>query len=301
MNTKILIIAGGGKKHLIPFEVEAKKLGLDVSLASFSDLSYQTGGSDGILLVNGMPITDFNLIYIRLVGRRFEDLALLLREAKKEGIKVIDKVFTESGFARLPISKLLEIRLLSEANLLVPKTIYGKLDFLKLQAPKVFGFPFVFKLTTGKQGHGVWSPRNETELIELVEKLKKEEKEEKRFLAQEFIKAPKRIRALVVGNRVVGTIVRPTRWRKRFSKKVVEKTVLKPIPNAVSELALKATKTLMLDIAGVDILEEQKTNKLYVLEVNSAPRWEAIKRDCGVAVEEVILKHLAQKITLLQP
>src|SRR3990170_1414661 len=110
---RILIIAGGGKKHLAPFEKEG------VKTASFSDLHYGTTG-DGELMVSGEPLSAFALIYVRLVGRHFEDLALLVNEAKKLKIPVVDRVFTDSGFARLPISKVLEAKVLSEAGLPLP-------------------------------------------------------------------------------------------------------------------------------------------------------------------------------------
>lgn len=285
MTKKILIIAGGGKKHLAPFEGGA-------AIASFSDLVYDT--TDGVLKVGGIPLSDYNLIYIRLVGRRFEDLALLIREAKRLNIPVVDRVFTDSGFSRLPISKLLETKILSEADLPIPKTIYGKLTEIAQKAPEAFGYPFVVKLTTGKQGHGVFAPKNKEELEKLTEVLRVKEKEGQRFLAQEFIKAPKRIRVLVVGEKVLGAIQRPTRWRKRFSTEAVQKKSLTPIPSKVETLAIKASKVLMLDIAGVDILESVE-GKYYLLEVNSAPRWEAIKKDTGVEVETEILEFLESR------
>src|SRR3989338_4369838 len=149
---RILIIAGGGKKHLVPFEKEGGRLGLDVKTASFSDLHYTTKKA-GELMVCNDPLSSFGLIYIRLVGRRFEDLALLINEAKKLKIPVVDRALTDSGFARLPISKVLETKLLAEAGLPVPRTIFDRLSYLAQKAPKEFGYPFVIKSTTGKQGH----------------------------------------------------------------------------------------------------------------------------------------------------
>ena len=288
MSKKILIITGGGKKHLAAF-------GGAATTASFSDLNYDTKG-EGHLMVGATPLSDFGLIYVRLVGKRFEDLALLVNEAKKLKLQVIDRVFVDSGFARLPISKLLETRILTQAGLPTPRTISGRLTEIAKKGLLAFGFPFVLKSTTGKQGHEVWSPRNEEELSKLIEELAPQEKKGKRFLAQEFIEAPKRIRALVIGGKVVGAIQRPTRWRKRFFSREVEKKAINPIPKNVARLALEAAETLMLDIAGVDILEG-KGGALYLLEVNSAPRWQAIKRDTGVNVEEEILKLLKAKLS----
>lgn len=283
MKKKILVITGGGKRHLSAFEKEA-------TVASFSELNYETVEKGG-LMVGARPLSDFGVIYIRLVGKRFEDLALLVREAKLLGIPVIDRVFTHSGFARLPISKLLETKILSEAGLPIPKTIFGRLREIVEKGPALFGYPFVLKSTTGKQGHEVWAPRSKEELDNLLSKLSDEEKKGKRFLAQEFIKAPKRIRVLVIGDKALGAIERPTRWRKRFSQEAVKAQGLREVPNKIASLAKDATRALMLDVAGVDILEDME-GRFYLLEVNSAPRWEAIKKDTGLEVEAEILAFL---------
>jgi glutathione synthase/RimK-type ligase-like ATP-grasp enzyme len=66
---------------------------------------------------------------------------------------------------------------------------------------------------------------------------------------------------------------------------------ISPIPKDESEIAVMAAKCLQIDIAGVDLLRDE-TGKLYVLEVNSAPRWVSLKKDTGIKVEEEILKFL---------
>ena len=62
------------------------------------------------------------------------------------------------------------------------------------------------------------------------------------------------------------------------------------------ELAIKAAKVLGIDIGGVDVIQDIETGKLYVLEVNSAPRWESISQDCGVNVEREIVHFLSSLI-----
>lgn len=300
MAKKILIIVGGGIKHLAPLKKEGEALGLKVTLASFSDLEYKTS-KDFTLKIKGEPVENFDVIYVRLVGKRFEDVSLLVNFAKEKGIKIVDKIYEKSHIIRLPIAKALEVKLLSRAGLPLPKTFFAKLLEIKQKAPELYGFPFVIKGTTGKQGHAVWSPRNKEELERLYEELKDKEKEGKRFLAQEFIKASQRNRVFVVGGVAIAGITRPTKWRKRFIKKVNGefpagiKEALNPISREDAKLAVSAAEALDIDIAGVDIFHEDATNKVYVLEVNSAPRWEAIAKDTGVNVEREILRFLAEK------
>lgn len=229
MGNKILIIAGGGIKHLEPFKREGEKLGLEVATASFSDLSYRAEG-ELKLTVKGQPVENFDVIYIRLVGKRLEDVSLLVNYAKEKGIKIVDKVYEKSHIIRLPIAKALEVKLLSQAGVPLPKTFFAKLSEIVQKAPDIYKFPFVIKGTTGKQGHAVWSPRNKEELETLQEELKGREKEGKRFLAQEFIKASQRNRVFVIGGIAIAAITRPTRWRKRFSKDEARREALTPSP-----------------------------------------------------------------------
>lgn len=307
MSKKILILAGGGVKSLLPFVDEAKVLNLNLKLASFSKLEYITNGEVPIT-VEGENIGNFDIIYFRLVGKRFEDVALVVNYAKQCGVKIVDKVYANSGLTseagqapliRLPLPKSIEVKLLVEAGVPVPRTYFGRTKMMKDKAVKLFGFPFVIKETTGKQGHGVWSPRNRHELDKLIEKFTLLEKSGKsRFLAQEFIKASTRKRIFVIGERVVAGIIRPTRWRKRFVDKNSNlyegiRDNLYPVDSSDANLAVSAASAVGVDIAGVDIITEDQTGKDYVLEVNSAPRWAALKKDKTVNIEKEILKYLS--------
>lgn len=291
---KILILIGGGERSLKPFLKAAKEFSHEVKGFSFSRLEFLSRPQPA-LKVDGQDLAEFDLIYLRVVGRRYEDAALVVEYAKEKGITLVDKIFEKEGFIKLPLAKSLEARLLAKVGIPFPLTYFGTLKQIKVKAPKLFGFPFVIKGTTGKQGHAVWSPRNKKELAELVKQLLKKEKRGSRFIAQEFIKASQRDRLLVIGSQVMGAITRPTRWRKRFLGKDAapgKKQAIFPIPKDEEKLALAASKALGIDIAGVDIIHEDATGKLYVLEVNSAPRWVSLKKETRVKVEEEIVKFL---------
>jgi RimK family alpha-L-glutamate ligase len=295
---RILIIVGGATNHLSPFEAPCRAFGAVGFLASFSDLEYDTTQSPFCLKVRGEPVESFDIIYIRLVGKRFEDLSLLVSYAKDHNIKIVDSIYKTSGIVRLPLGKSLETKLLTEAQIPMPLTVYGSLKTLLEKSPIVFKYPLVIKGTDGKQGHAVWSPTNEQEFVKLVGELSVKEHAKKRFMAQEFIQSAQRSRIFVIGDRAVAGITRPTRWRRRFVEKVNGgypegmRSALLPIPADEAELAVRAARALGIEIAGVDIIRDRKTDKLYVLEVNSAPRWDSIKKDTGINVEEEIVKYL---------
>ncbi len=297
---KILIIAGGGKGHLGLFKKEAEKLAIDLKTASFSELEYLTREKKFRLKIANQDVSLFDLIYIRLVGKRFEDAALLIDYALANRVRIVDRIYEKAQFIRLPLAKSLETELLLQAGIPVPRSFFSSLLRIREKCPELFGFPFVIKGTTGKQGRAVWSPRNPDELEDLLGKLGPIESRGGRFLAQEFIKASQRNRVLVIGGQAVAAITRPTRWRRRFIEKVNgqfpegKKHGLIPVPKEDSELAVTAAKSLDIDVAGVDIIHEDATDKAYVLEVNSAPRWESIREDTGINPEREIVKFLAK-------
>jgi RimK family alpha-L-glutamate ligase len=296
---KILIVVGGGTKHLASFVEAGEKLGLNLTVASFSDIEYKLEEHRVEFRIRGKKLDEFGVCYIRLAGKRYEDVALLVNELKKNKVKIIDRIYEKGAYLRLPLPKSIETKVLHENGIPVPKTYFGTLRNIAEKAPEIFGFPFVIKSTIGKQGHAVWSPEEKAELDSLIDELSKKAVQGDRFIAQEFIEASQRDRVFVIGDAAIAGITRPTRWRKRFIKAVNGEVpagirkVLSPLPNDEVELAVKAAKSLSIDIAGVDILKDDKTGKLYVLEVNSAPRWVALKKDTGINIEEEILKFLS--------
>jgi len=292
---KILILIGGGKKPLMPFLEAGKSLGQEIKGASFNQLEFLTNKKKAVLKVENQDLADFDLIYLRVVGKRYEDAALIVQYAREKGIILVDKIFGEEGLIKLPLPKSLETRLLVKQGVPVPLTFFGSLAQIKEKGAKLLGFPFVVKGTTGKQGNAVWSPTNKEKLDILIKELREKEKHGSRFIAQKFIKASQRHRLLVVGNQVVGAITRPTRWRKRFLGKNAipgERAAIFSISEKEKQLALKSAHVLGIDIGGVDIIKEDKTGRLFVLEVNSAPRWDSIKKDTGINVEKEVVKFL---------
>ena len=96
---------------MAPFEKTAKDLKANVKIASFSEVEYLSKDNKVELSIDGEHLNAFSIIYIRLVGKRFEDAALLVSEAKKKGIRIVDTIYQKSQFIRLPLAKSLETRM----------------------------------------------------------------------------------------------------------------------------------------------------------------------------------------------
>ncbi len=261
---KILILTSGKSTKLDAFN--------GVSKASFDDVNYSSDNKN--LCVNDKDLKDFSIIYFRMVGKSLEIATLVAGYAKENGIKIVDRIYESSLLMPLSLGKSIEIKKLLNAGVTMPKTVFN--NFEKLP------YPFVVKSTTGQRGREVWLVKDKMEMKELRNKFEKN----KFYFAQEFIEKAKRARVLVIGDKVMGGILRQTKWNKNETKET-----LNPVPIQIAELALMATKAIGLDICGVDILVDEKNN-MFVIEANAAPSWNLINKYCGVIVEDEIIKYL---------
>lgn len=266
----ILILTAGNKEKLSSFK--------GVETASFDEIKFDF--SSGEMFMGSNPFKNFSVIYFRLVGKSLELATLVTSYALKNGIKLIDRMYESAQLMPPSLSKLMEIKILSESGVKTPKTVFN--DFESLP------YPYIVKSTSGQKGREVWLVNNKEEL----EKLKTEKFEKGKFyFAQELVPNAVRIRVLTIGNRVVGAVARHTKWNKDETKET-----LTSIPADIEELSLKASSAVKLDICGVDILVNKVTREKYVIEANAAPSWKLINKYCGVVVEDEIVKYLQTKV-----
>lgn len=294
---KILILISGKKRSLTAFRLSQRDLNIGLTTASFDDVYYDSDSGE-LFIKGGIKISDFDVIYFRLVGKSLETASLVANYAKEKRIKIVDRIYTKSQVFPVTQSKAQELKYLADAKVIIPKTFFGSLAEIAKKGPAKFGFPFVIKSTSGKRGREVYSPKNARDLKKLLSLLTKDEKQGKSFFAQEYINCTKRIRVLIVGGKIVGSISQLTKWRKRVSgywpredEKKIEKFVLN---KKLEKLSLSAASAVGIDVAGVDILIDEKTGKYFVIEVNAAPSWELIKKYCKVNVEYEILKFISR-------
>ncbi len=292
---KILIIAGGSEKKLEAFHEAAKAVpGITLTTASFSDLSYKTGNPFQVL-VKGIDVATFDTVYFRVVGKRLEDATVLARYAKEHHVRVVDKLYEKSHLMPESLGKSIELYMIISRGFPVPKTYFASIANITKHGKDILGFPFVIKSTRGQKAREVWAPETQEDLAKLATKLALLEKEGVRYFAQEFVPASQRIRIFIVGGKAVAAFTRPTKWRKRFTEKEPVKAAIHPIPRRLAKLSERAAKTVGLDIAGIDVLVEDKTGKHMIIEVNAAPAWNLVTKENNMNVEKEILTFLKKK------
>lgn len=277
---KILILTSGNVAKLDEF----KKFE-NVELGSFSEINYSSDSE--CLRLKTVDLKQYSLIYFRMVGKSLEIATLVANYAVKNGIKLVDEMYSNSLLMPISLGKSLEMFRLMEKGISIPKTIYPAGGFAS-DSFEGLDFPYIVKSTSGQKAREVWLVMDQEEL----DKLKQTKFEKgKHYFSQALVPNARRIRVLVVGDKAVAGIVRHTKWFKDHTK-----ITLDPIPEDVEKLAVDSAKAVGLNISGIDILVNSQTNEMFVIEANAAPAWKLINKYCKVNVEDEIIKYLQTKI-----
>ena len=160
------------------------------------------------------------------------------------------------------------------------------------------GRKLVIKPIFGSQGVNVT-------LIE--EKIKNEKDFEKMinfangvYYIQEFVKPAgsslRDLRVFVVDDEVVAAMERKGQgWVHNVAKGGVCRQIIPD--NFLKKLAIQSTRTVGLEIGGVDIIEDKRSELGYtVLEVNGVPAWKGLQNVSSVNISEKIIKFMISKM-----
>lgn len=200
----------------------------------------------------------------------------------------------------LPISqsrdKLFSLQLLQQSGLDIPTSGFASspVDTNDL-IDMVGGAPLIVKLLEGSQGRGVVlaETRKAAEsVINAFTSLKAN------LLVQEFVKEAqgKDLRCFVIDGKVVASIERtaaPGEFRANIHQGGTAQVV--KVTKEEKSLALKATKVLGLDVAGVDIIRSNKGPLL--LEVNSSPGLEGIETATDKDIASLLIAAIEKKLS----
>lgn len=103
------------------------------------------------------------------------------------------------------------------------------------------------------------------------------------------------LRVLVVGRRMWGMHrANPLDWRTNVSRGAAAEPVM--LTGELAELARRAADAIEAPLAGVDLLPG-RDGRLYALEVNAVPGWQALSRTLNVDIAEHVLQYVASLVT----
>jgi ribosomal protein S6--L-glutamate ligase len=187
--------------------------------------------------------------------------------------------------------KLRSLQLLARKGVGMPSTGFARSTKMTEELIKlVGGAPLIIKLLEGTHGSGVVLAETKKAAESVIDAFRNLDAN---FLVQEFIKESKGadLRCFVIGKKVVASIKRvakPGEFRANLHKG--GKAELVKITPEERALAVKATKIMGLNVAGVDIIRSNRGP--LVLELNSTPGLRGIEEGSKKDVAGLIIQYL---------
>ena len=158
---------------------------------------------------------------------------------------------------------------------------------------KTLNFPIIVK-ARGGLGERVWKCTNKTALRRKVKELEDEKKDDL-ILFQENINNKGDIRIVIFQNKVIASIGRfsTTGFLNNVSQGGIAEAIT--ITKDEKSLAIKAAKTVGLELAGVDIV--RTTSGPLIFEVNKAPDITSFNKAAGFDIAANISKSYFESLT----
>lgn len=280
---KIAILSKGpGNYSTKRLKEEAKKRGHEVRVINYAKCYVKVEQSKPVVRYEGKDLGTFDAIIPRIAQSYTRYGSAVLRQFEMQGIY---STATSIAIARSR-DKLRTMQLLARAGVGIPKTLFASetssFDDLIEQAG---GAPLIIKVARGTHGNGVVLAETNKAAKAVMQAFYVENVS---FLVQEFVKesAGTDIRAIVVGNKVVASMMRQS-LDDDFRSNLHQGGEGKPIKLTEEErrTAIKAARAMGLPFCGVDMMRSSRGP--LVLEVNSSP---------GFNIEKVTGRDIASKV-----
>lgn len=281
--------AGEGSAARI--ETAFRERGHDVECIDSSQVTLELEKGELRVLFRGAALPAYDLVLGR-VGHQSTSQGLHVLE-QLEGMGY--RVSPSADALRRSRNKLLAMQRLTAAGLRVPHTAFvADANDLGPAIERLGGAPLIVKMLEGAKGRGVMLAESNRAAHAIADTFLAMDMP---LLVQEFVEesAGKDIRLFVVGDRVIGAVRRQAsgdEYRSNVYLGAVAKTV--EAPQAFVEAAIRATRTLGLEIAGVDVLEGREGP--VILEVNSSPGVTGMESTTGIDLAGAVVEYFEKAI-----
>ena len=260
------MLSVGFKKHNVVLEIKKA-----------SDISLEVGAN-----IDNKP--DFAVFWDKDI--------YLAERLEKSGVRL----FNNKRAVMLCDNKILMYQALKENGIRIPRTFiapktfeglnYNNRSFLD-KVIKEIGFPMVVKEACGSFGEQVYLANDEQSLNKIIDSIGYKD-----FLIQEYISSSKGkdVRINVVGDHAVVSMLRENDndFRSNISNGG-HGSLYQPNKEFI-DLALKASKALGLDFAGVDVMFGE--DGPILCEVNSNPQFASTLKATGINLADYIADYI---------
>ncbi len=216
----------------------------------------------------------------------------VIRQFERMGVPLINGAEAVEACA----DKLQTLQLLSASGLPIPRTILAKFPVDVDLIERELGFPVVVKKLRSTRGAGVVLCQDRDQFDDLASLLG-EAAHQSDFIFQQYIAKShgRDVRLLVIGGLVAAAMERRSltgNFKSNISLGGIGECV--DPPEEMARLAIEAAKSLRLDIAGIDMLYDEKGYR--ICEANSAPGFVGLEKACPVSVPDKVLDYVAARL-----
>ena len=178
------------------------------------------------------------------------------------------------------------LQVLLNAGVRVPNSLLSGGEVLAQATVSHISSPTILKTLNGSQGIGVILAEKPQSAVSIMEAFKQSNIS---MLQQDFIEEAGNadIRCFVIGDQVVATMQRIGQDGGKTEKITLS--------DDEKQIAIRATKAIGLDVAGVDLIHSK--NGLLVLEVNASPGLEMIEKTSGIDIATQIIVYVETAIS----
>lgn len=263
---------------------EAKNHGHEAEIIAYKDCYISLDGAKPDVFYDGRRLEGYDAILPRIANNMTKYGCAIVRQFEMQG------VWTAASSIAITRTrdKLRSGQLFAKAKIGAPKTLVSRNTADIDDILEQIGLPLVIKLATGTHGNGVVLAETKKAAKSALQAFYLYNEDGTNILVQEFIKesAGTDIRAFVVGSKVVASMKRQSLnddFRSNLHKGG-EGVAIK-LTDEEKKTAIRAAKTMGLNIAGVDMMRSERGP--LVLEVNASP---------GFGIEKVTGRNVAAKI-----
>lgn len=241
--------------------------------------------------VGNFDVSSLDALIVRPIGRgSLEELVFrmdVLYRLQRAGLFIINPPEAIEHC----VDKYDILTILDEKSIPVPRTATTESVNEALKAFKVLGSDVVVKPLFGSRGVGA-TRINDLEVATTV--FRSITLYHGVIYLQEFVShGASDIRALVVGDRVVGAMRRVANgWKTNYSQGAVPTAI--QLGKNLEDLAVKSAHSIDCRVAGVDILEGQ--NGPMVVDVNSQPGWRGLQTVTNINIADQIIDFVLSSI-----
>ena len=256
-------------------EINVKRADVHCDFRTYDDFALLMSGKglEVIDLVDGIELKEYELIYFKTYIKKAEFAASIAEYAQANAIAFIDSEVATYHSA----TKVSQYAKLARANIAIPKSIVVSHTVLRDQFEwfeSELGLPFILKDGAADRGVNNFLIKSQKEFLKVA---KQARTQHAYYIAQQYIENDGDSRFLVFGSNVEMIIERRAKSKKTHLNNTstgASATLKEPkeVPSNLKALAVKSAIALNRQVAGVDLIQDKKTDKWYVLEVNNSPQ-----------------------------